>query len=158
MEREGGCTTGLSPVAAHGRTTLRALSTFVRPRSSHVLMDCRWRSLALQYFCRAAGGRQRAASSEVKSVHSLSAQGVHRFHKIMVLHADFFELALTKVARDAPTRRGERFRTEAVSTTHTTSPWNLVVSRRRRALCVAAHALSTLRPRTQSLPVMRVPP
>ena len=46
MGREGGCTTGLSPVADDDETTFQALSTFLRRRPSHVLMaggDARWR-------------------------------------------------------------------------------------------------------------------
>ena len=39
MGREGGCTTGLSPVAAHKTTTIHALSTSVRRRGAHVHMD-----------------------------------------------------------------------------------------------------------------------
>ena len=38
MGREGGCTTGLSPVADDDETTFQTLSTFLRHRPSHVLM------------------------------------------------------------------------------------------------------------------------
>ena len=40
VRREGGCSGGLGPPETHRATTIRALVTSVRPRSSHVMMAC----------------------------------------------------------------------------------------------------------------------
>ena len=40
VRREGGCSAGPGPAETYRATMIRALSTSVRPRSSHVMMDC----------------------------------------------------------------------------------------------------------------------
>ena len=48
VDREGGCTAGPRPDVAHVCGTNRALSTFARPQTSDMVMQCEERSLVVR--------------------------------------------------------------------------------------------------------------
>ena len=95
VRREGGCSGGLGPPETHRATTIRALVTSVRARSSHVMMDCADRyiqryiwgtlscssasaDLADSLAVHAAPGEVRTASSSPRASKPVEAERVPR--------------------------------------------------------------------------------